>query len=435
MRGEHFTRFPSVRPYDIPDITFYKENVSYGELWLPVISVDLNYDTVNVIRLKPAIGYNWSLFSIFVQPVVKFGEDRFPPYEVFMDLFAADYERAYVKLDHKHFNLFIGRERFAIGPSPRYNLLLSGHSAPIDWFSYALQSKRLRFSFYLSRLDDLYTKPLAYSGDTITQYITATRYFSIKRFDYSPTEWLNFGLSEGAVFGGEDYTLEIYHFNPIVLLQAYQYNWGKDVNFFLNVDSRVFLNNFSFYVSLLVDDFQLESDPNNEPHHLGLNVGVESADPFGFKRTFWMIEYTAVTRYTYSHFIPYQRYHYRSTPIGSPFGPDYDEVFAKVIYHLKSSLDVYTQISYLRKGETYIGTIWPIHENPRVPGDYFPQGNFLSGVVQNSIAFGLGSRFFHRSWLTVDLFAGYFHSADYGNEEGDTQESFVVKLQLDLVNL
>ena len=435
LRGAHITNFPSVRPYSMEDVNSFENTLLYGKLLLPAFSVEMQYDTVNVLRLKPAIGYKWSLFSVFVQPVVKFGEDSLPPKEVFMDLFSADYERAYIKLDHKYFNLFIGRERFAIGPSPRYNLLLSGHAAPMDWFSYSLRSNTFRFSFYISRLDDLHAKPLEYSGDTITQYITANRYLSIKRFDYSPAEWLNFGLSEGAVFGGEDYTLEIYHFNPIVFLQAYQYNWGKDVNFFLNFDSRIFLHNFSFYGSLLIDDFQLESDPNNEPHHLGINVGIECADPFRLNKIFWMIEYTAVTQYTYSHFIPYQRYHYRDTPIGSLFGADYDEFFTKLTYHLKPFLDLYSQISYARKGETYIESIWPIHENPRVQGDFFPNGNFLSGIVQNSITVGIGFRFFHHSWFLADLLIGYLHATDFDHNVGNTKRSIVAKLRLDLMNL
>lgn len=447
VRGMRFTNFPSIRPYETKDINISENDILYDRLRLLNLSANFSrYDPVRVLRLKPTIFYDWSAFTrldskhptgftVFIQPVVKFGEDSLPPSKEFMDLFSSDYERAYMKLDHTNFNIFIGRERFAIGPSSRYNLLLSGYSTPMDWFSFSLHSDKLKFSFYLSRLDDLYTKPLEYAGDMITDTINAQRYLTVKRFDYSPAGWLNFGVSESAIFGGENYSLEIFHFNPVVFIQAYQYNWNKDVNFFLNIDGKIFLKNLAFYVSLLIDDFQLEQDPNNEPNHLGMNFGVEFADPLSITNTFWLIEYTAVTRYTYCHFIPYQRYHNYDTPIGSPYGPDYDEIYTKFIYHLNSRFDVYSQISHLRKGESRIDSIWPIPENPRVSGTSFPEQNFLTGVVQKSSNIGFGFRYFHSHWFVSEFLIGYSYLRNFGHEDDITKKSLLLKLQVDLINL
>ncbi len=435
VRGSHFTNFPSVRPYEIQIQEYPIEDELFSKLWLPNLSADFSYDTVEVLRLKPAVYYVWSLFSVSIQPVVKFGADSLPPFRKFENMFSADYERAYLRMTHANFTMTIGRERFAIGPSPRYNLLLSGYSAPLDWFHYTVQSSRIKFSYYLSRLDDLYTKPLEYTGDTITQFINAKRYLTIKRFDYSPTAWLNFGLSEGAIFGGEDFALEIFHLNPVVLLQAYQFNWGKDANLFMCLDGKIVLNNMSFYISLLIDDFQLEEDPNNEPNHCGVNVGAEFADPFQLRNTFWITEYTAVSRYTYRHFVPFQRYHHRDTPIGSPYGPDYDEFYTKCIYHLNSRFDFYSQISYMRKGESYVDSLWPIPENPRVSGTSFPEQNFLSGVVQKSFHIGLGFRFFHSLWLASDVTLGYFYADNFEHRIGASKNSVTFRLQIDFINL
>lgn len=435
VRGVHFTRFPSVRPYDIAEIELADGHFLSDRLWLPSFSCKAYYDTITVLRLKPSVYYDWSNFSICVQPVVKFGEDSLPPDKVFADLFSADYERAYIKYRSEHFGVFIGRERFVIGPSPRYNLLLSGYSAPMDWVSYFLQSDRLRFSFFLTRLDDLYTKRLEYVGDTITQYINARRYLSIKRLDFTPFHWLNFGLSESAVFGGENYVLELYHFNPVVFVQAYQYNWNKDVNFFLSFDARVFFNNLSFYAALLLDDFQLEQDPNDEPNHWGVNIGAEVADIFSAGNTFWIIEYTAVSRYTYCHFIPYQRYHYLGTSIGSPFGPDYDEIFTKFIYHVSASFDIFAQVQYQRKGEGQVLTIWPIPENPREPGTFFPAENFLSGTIEKSANLSIGSRYFWKDRLALELLVGLLRIDDFRHVLGAQENSAFIRFQADLINL
>lgn len=435
VRGFHFTNFPSVRPYELQILDYPADDVLWANIWLPNLSAHLRSDTVTVLRLKPALFYQWSTGTVFLQPVFKFGEDSLHPSKQFEDLFSADYERAYMKHTAGIFTIFIGRERFAIGPSPRYNLLLSGYSVPLDWLCYSLQSPKLKFSFYISRLDDLYSKPLEYSGDTISEYINAKRYMTIKRFDYSPTEWLNFGLSEGAVFGGEDFALEMYHFNPLVFLQAYQFNYGKDMNLFLSVDGRIFLSNLSFYFSFLFDDFQLEKDQNNEPNHWGLNIGAEFADPFRLKNTFWMIEYTAVSRYTYCHFVPYQRFKYLNTPIGSPFGPDYDEVYTKFIYHITPRFDVYAQISHQRKGQSNIDSEWPIPEKPRVSGTFFPSDNFLSGAVQKSYDFGLGARLFSSSWFMCDAFIGYSNIENFRHTRDESERFLIFRFQVALVKL
>lgn len=435
VRGEYVTRFPSARPYDSEDVKMYGTTLLGKRIWLPNITIDARHDTVDVVRLKPALFYEWSSFSVFMQPVVKFGKDSLPPFNEFMDLFSSDYERAYVRYRTEHFHAFIGRERFALGPSPRYNLLLSGYSAPMDWLQYSFNTDYFKFSFYFSRLDDIFTKPLEYVGDTITEYIHASRYLSIRRLDFSPTEWLHFSFSEAATFGGEHYTLSVYHFNPIILLHTYQYNWDKDANLFFHLDARLFLKNFSCYAALLVDDFQLEEDPNNEPHHLGFNCGVEVADFLNFQKTFWMIEYTALSRYMYTHFVPYQRYHYVNTPIGSHYGPDYDELYTKFVYHMNSKIDLYAQGSYSRKGETNIENPWPIPEVPRQEGTFFPADNFLAGIVQTSFNVSIGVRFFHRQLFFSDVVIGYCHINNFGHEDGTTRNFLSVKIQLGLLHL
>jgi len=424
VRGEYQPLFPGLRPYMIDRDDPALSAVQH-KLWQPVFSMTMYADTVRAARLKPSFAYSWKAFSLMVQPVVKFGEDSLPPNKKFMDLFSSHYERAFIKFESRYAHVFIGRERFAAGPSSRNNLLISGCSAPMDWVGYALQGKRFKLSFLLSRLDDLYTKPLEYIGDTITQYITAERYLTMKRLDFIPFKWLHLGFTEVGIFGGEHYSLELYHLNPVVLLQAYQYNWGKDVNFFFQFDAKCFFTNWCVYGTLIMDDFQLEVDPNNEPHHLGFNIGMEFADPFNLRSTFWMFEYSAVTRFTYTHFVPYQRFYYRMTPIGSPYGPDHDEIFGKVVYHGGATWDLYTQVTYLRKGETWINDPWPIPEYPRVPGTTFPEDNFLAGTIEKSLSFGVGGRLFLTSFIAGDVMVG-FTAIDNYQHVGDQDKVFMI---------
>lgn len=427
VRGVQITDFPSLRPFDL------KETDDLGVTRSPNLSFDFKYDTITVLRMRPALYYEKNFFILHIEPVVKFGNDSLPPNNKFMDVFCSDYERAFALVQGSIFKIFAGRERFSVGPSPRYNLLLSGYSAPMDWFAYSLGDKKLRLTFFISRISDMYCKEIEYEGDTITNYIDAIRYLSIKRLDLNFIKGLNIGINEGALFGGENFALETYHFNPVIFLQAYQYNWHKDINFYLCFDAKYFRRNFAVYVSWLLDDFQLETDPNNEPNHWGFNIGLELADPLKIKNTFYQFEYTAVSRFTYCHFWPYQRYSHQNTAIGHPYGPDFDEIFAKVIYHRGQRLDPYVQINYIRKGETRINSLWPIPEEPRVPGMSFPEDNFLAGVLQKSLTPSVGCHILFGKFFSSDINIGYFLCENYQNIENNDKRSFMFNLRFELV--
>ena len=437
VRGEHFTRFPSARPYDltVEQISPNGAEAAPFELWLANSSSDFRYDTLKALRFKPRLYADWSDFSFTLQPVIKFGRDSLPPSRVFAGLFAADNERASIKYANTYFQIFIGRERFALGPSPRYNLILSGYGAPLDWFQYALRSKVVQLSYYLSQLDDMTCKPVEYVGDTIIRLIEARRFLVIKRLDVSPADWLNFSFSEAATFGGENYALTPYHFNPVVLLHTYQHNWDKPANLFFNLDAKIFFKNIALYGALLVDDFQLDPDPNGEPNHLGLNVGAEFCD-LPVKKTFIHLEYTRLSRWIYAIFTPYQRYEYAGSPIGYPFGPGSDEVFVKGVYHLRpGKIDLTASLACLRKGENEVNSVWPIPEEPRVPGTIFPENNFLFGVVQKTLNLCAGVRYFHKPYYAFDLSFGFAHAVNYHHQSGVEKNFPTINLQIDLLDL
>uniref|UniRef100_A0A7C6EIE2 Capsule assembly Wzi family protein n=1 Tax=candidate division WOR-3 bacterium TaxID=2052148 RepID=A0A7C6EIE2_UNCW3 len=441
VRGYFFTKFPGVRPYsfDANEMELndsLKEEVLwlYDHIWMSNVRVTLNYDTIKTIRFKPMVNYNFSNFSFYLQPDVKFGTDSLPPSKVFENLFSADYERAYTQYQNSVFRLFIGRERFSIGPSPRYNMLLSGYGAPMDWFHYALTAKYIKLSYYLCRLDDMVCKPVEYIGDTISTIINARRYLIIKRLDWTPVQWLNCSFSEAATFGGENYSLMLYHFNPIVFIHTLQHNWEKDANLFFHLDLRLFFKNFSVYSALLVDDYQLEPDPNGEPNHLGVNFGIELAD-FFIDHGFLMLEYHLLTRWIYAIYAPYQRYNYYGHPIGFPYGNDCDEVYAKYTYHINKNFDIYLEGSYLRKGENQVNSIWPIPEKPRVPGTSFPDDNFLSGIIEKTFNTTFGIRFFYQKVLLFDTDIGFLKISNQRHIENQSKNVFQFHFSISFLRL
>jgi hypothetical protein len=441
VRGYHFTKFPGIRPYSFglnKESRFDSQDEEIDwlccRIWLPNLSLKTDFDTTKVTRFKPMVNYDFAGFSFYLQPDVKFGTDSLPPSKIFKNLFSADYERAYAQYENSTIRIFVGRERFSIGPSPRYNMLLSGNGGPIDWFHYALTAKYIKLSYYLSQLDDMICKPVEFIGDTSTTLINARRYLIIKRLDWTPVQWFNCSFSEAATFGGENYSLMPYHFNPIVFIHTLQHNWENDANLFFHLDFRLLFKNFSIYSALLVDDYQLEPDPNGEPNHLGANIGIELADLF-IDHGFLMFEYHLLTRWIYTIYAPYQRYNYYGHPIGFPYGNDCDEIYAKYIYHTNKNLDIYLQGSYLRKGENQVNSIWPIPEKPRVPGTSFPDDNFLSGIIEKTFNTTFGIRFFYQKTFCLDINFGFLSIDNRHHIENQSKNLFQFHSRISFLNL
>ncbi len=441
VRGCYFTKFPGVKPYSVFSdsiaqligTTNYAKLV-YERLWLPNSSLNIKIDTVRVARFKPMVNYRFSNFAFYLQPDVKFGTDSLPPNKIFKNLFSADYERVYLRYDDKYFGIFIGRERFSIGPSVRYNMLLSGYGPPLDWFHYRLTAKYIQLNYFLSQLDDMECKPLEYVGDTFTTFINARRFLIIKRLDFTPVNWFNCSFSEVATQGGEAYSLMPYHFNPLVFIHTLQHNWDKDANLFFHLDAKIFFKNFAMYSALLVDDYQLEPDPNGEPNHFGINFGLEFVDIF-LPKNFFIIEYHLLSRWVYCIYAPYQRYMYYGYPIGFPYGPDCDELYAKYIHHLNEKFDIFLSGSYLRKGENNVSSIWPIPEKPRSPDTFFPEDNFLSGVSQNTLNINMGVRFFYKKLLFLEMCLGYINVQNLQHIKDNTKNSIQLRIQIDFLHL
>ncbi|MEO0190848.1 MAG: capsule assembly Wzi family protein [candidate division WOR-3 bacterium] len=443
VRGYFYTKFPSVKPYSVflaydsiktSSCAVNQAKLLYDRLWLPNLSLRIKIDTVQVARFKPMVNYKFSDFLIYLQPDVKFGTDSLPPNKVFKNLFSADYERVYVRYDNEYWGTFIGRERFSIGPSLRYNMLLSGYGPPLDWFHYRLTAKYFQLSYFLSQLDDMFCKPLEYIGDTINTFINARRFLIIKRLDFTPVSWFNCSFSEAATQGGENFVLMPYHFNPLVFIHTLQHNWDRDADLFFHLDVKIFLKNCAFYSALLVDDYQLEPDPNGEPNHFGINFGTEFTDLF-LRNNFLIFEYHLLSRWVYCIYAPYQRYMYYGYPIGFPYGPDCDEWYLKYVHHLNEKFDIFINSSYLRKGENNVNSIWPIPEKPRIPGIYFPEDNYLSGVSQNTANINIGARVFYKNLLFLEFYLGYINIQNNQHIKGNSKNSMQIGMQIDFLKL
>jgi hypothetical protein len=346
---------------------------------------------------------------VLAAPLFKVNNDGTHPQCYFRDKVGFDYKVGYLSYE-SDLCAIIGREKLSWGPSIRSNLLLAEERSPLfDMVSLSYSSSLWKFSMFATRLDDIYGDSVEFVDDTLKSIGRMTRYLIGHRIEVSWKDLLSVGFSEVVLCP----SLELYYLTPVFFYLPYEPNLRPEVdhNFIWSFDIRLFLHNLSLYSEFLVDDIQYSPDLWGEPNHLGLNLGAQFADPFNIKRTFFHLEYTMMTRWVFTHPRIWHRYQYRGYPIGNKLGPDFDELYGKLLYHVSRSLDIYISSSFVRKGEGRIDSKWPIGF-PASEDERFPEDNFLSGTIEKRGGFNLGVNLF-TSNLDVKVELGYIMIQDY----------------------
>jgi hypothetical protein len=130
------------------------------------------------------------------------------------------------------------------------------------------------------------------------------------------------------------------------------------------------LDKVIFYGELMVDDFPWKQSEAGEHPKIGINAGAE----WVLGKNYFLAEYSTVSKWSYGHLTPWQRYTYMGYGIGNSYGPDFDEIFIGVNHHFSKKLDILLDASFLRKGEGTIGESYP---------DEFPEEYWITGDVRN----------------------------------------------------
>ncbi|MBI4721397.1 MAG: hypothetical protein HY769_00050 [Candidatus Stahlbacteria bacterium] len=401
VRGVEIVRYPGVKNYWLEKIPNKDEDGVKGwlisKIYAPILELTAASDSESMLRPTAFICYHSNPVNIVIQPVADFGNNTIWPNSKWGNFIAADYERAFIDLYSKKVLIRVGRERFAMGQSPRYNLLLSGYSPSMEGILASYEGEKFKFSFIFSRLENMVAETLNFATDTVhTDVANSSRFISVRRLDFSPWNWMNIGLSEVALYGGPSGIPSFYYLNPVALSLPYEFTCKTaNHNVFWDIDWRLYLQDISFYGEFLIDDFQYGVDLQHEPNHTGLLVGVEKA----LSRSFILAEYTHITRWVYNHYVPWQRYEFLGYPIGHPLGGDFDNIFFKSTHHYNAKFDFRLTLSYTRHGNSRIDTDWPVPEWPRVPGTYFPELNFLVHPITTYLDIRTGVSFLSISHL------------------------------------
>lgn len=301
--------------------------------------------------------------------------------------YIVDFKRSYLQymvsaFGKTEFDLLVGRDYIYWGASPYQSVGISDNSPPFELIrltgTIPCKFGTLKATSFSAQLNS------TWYDDGTNRYL-AKRYLSARRLDYLFSDWLELGISESVIYGGDAQTVDWHYLNPIIPYYAVQYNAVKDDNLMLGFDGSVKpIVGLRLYAEWLADDFQYQSD-SNDPHAVTWLAGFEWY-PHLLKRQLGVnSEYVRVNRWAYTHLIPDNEFTHFGTMIGHPIGTDADIFTIGVSYDVTSSARIITRFNHQRNGEADI--------TDRFYGEDYQNIPYPSGIVEKLSELRIGWKY------------------------------------------
>ncbi|MBN1542874.1 hypothetical protein JW992_12065 [candidate division KSB1 bacterium] len=262
-------------------------------------------------------------------------------------------ESGYLSLRYRGISAFVGRMDRNWGLPGETSLILSDNPYSYDFAGLQLESRRFRFSFYTTRLDDVVGRDISKEFSVSQNY---SRYWAIKRFDLALHPDLQIGFSEAAIYGAVNGAWEIAFLNPLGLVYVEQRNKRKQMNGLWSADvlwrpgARLAL-----YTQLLIDDIIVNNEPGQDdrgehPDRMGITAKAIFSD-LPVPGSLLGIVYTRIGNWTYLSYRNYENYIYQGLGLGYPFNA-IERVGAEWDFFGWTAWVVRLQAGYSRRGET-----------------------------------------------------------------------------------
>jgi hypothetical protein len=231
---------------------------------------------------------------------------------------------AYLKWDIKNVSLFIGRSGINCGIMNEPSLILSDNPLSYDRIGLIFTNRVLKFTTFLSRLDDIYGYDVR---DSIPEYSWNKRYLAIHRFEISITRKIEFAFTETMLFGGKDQNVLFQYINPANIFYISKLGERKgyeegDANAFASFELYYKpIKKLTLYGQFLIDDIDFTKDLRElGPSRLGFSGKAVVSDLWPGSQVF--LTYNRISNWTYNSFYTFGNYIYYGRSLGYPKNGD-----------------------------------------------------------------------------------------------------------------
>lgn len=307
--------------------------------------------------------------------------------------FSNAYLRYYISpMDNMGLSVQFGREQITMGYGYGSKLELSGDSPDMDFL-------KIRFKYGVLRYDFIHASTVGNFSYDYSKRIT--KYFAANRFGVSIKNLFDADINETVVYSGR---LEFAYLNPLGFYQFVEKSIQDrdNKNFAIEIQTH-FWKNVQFQGTYFVDDDEgFASLLGKTDHHqkFGYQIGTYIYQPLSIPDLSFVLEYTKIRPYTYSHITPEETYSAYGVGLGHRIGPNADEVYSRLSYNTGDWGRFNLEYQFIRKGNNIydaqgnmIKNVGGDMEFPFIDNIDDPNATFLDGERVNTDAFHLSFRY------------------------------------------
>ena len=285
----------------------------------------------------------------------------------------------------------IGREYKTIGYGYGSKLLLSGLGPSLDFLQFDFDYGIVHFT--------------SIHGTTVGEFSIEpndryTKFWVFNRLKFSLQDLFEIGIGESVIYSGRG--IDISYLTPVGFYKFIEMSTQDRDNANLYFDLQTnFIKNLELQGTFLLDENILSNlqDLDNYKNKTAYQLGLFWYEAFTINDLSFILEYTKIRPYVYTHNNPKNTYTGWGVNLGHPIGPNSDELFTRLAYDFNDWIRASFNYRYIRSGENVYDTSGTLIKN--VGGDIDVSHGlalenetaiFLDGIRINHNVFDLGLR-------------------------------------------
>ena len=289
--------------------------------------------------------------------------------------FTGDFKRVYVRFPLSKLEIMVGRDQISWGTGFRGTVGTSDNSPPFNLILFRGRFGPIKGTAFTAQLDRMW-----HDQEGPTRRYLADRYLSGHRLDWLVNDWIEVGISELVLYGGEARGVEWQYLNPVLPYYASQFNADTDDNVMFLLEGAIRpVDGLRLYGEWLIDDFQYVA--GDDPNAVAWLAGVVWNRLLASRKVNIRGEYARANRWVYTHLVQENQFTHFGLIIGHRIGIDADTFYLEGGYLINANTRVALFYEFERQGEASV--------EDRYQGEDFKAIPFPSGVVERQDRLGV----------------------------------------------
>jgi len=339
-----------------------------------------------------------------------------------------DYSNGYLQYSSSVGNFILSTQPLYWGNGPN-SMVLSNKVPPFPYVGWNKVFPRAKYSFMHGSLLSLEKATVDSTGEkpSVNKYLVG------HRLEFIPFSRFHLAFSEMIIYGNRD--LELAYLVPPVLLLPTEHNLIDRDNLLMALEFEYFpLDRVKFYGGVLLDELRLQDIfKAHWANKQGVQIGAQFTPTIVGKPSEYIVEFSAVRPWTYTHEFAYTTYTHDNRGLGFANGPNSQQWYGRNRWWINERQILSFEYQYLKHG------VEPLE--PEDPG-YYPVGSapnqnyternesfdtsteWLMGDIRRIREFGVTWEYQWSNILSLDLGYRYLKTASQSDHFTSVQIRF-----------